>query len=84
MGVESKLPELSFDGFVEFLIQYANTLWNGTLTSVEKHLIAIELSERLLSHIKQVNKDKKLMFSLKHFHGNNYLVTGNTEQEELL
>jgi hypothetical protein len=26
--LETKLPELSFDGFIEFLLQYCHQLWN--------------------------------------------------------
>ena len=81
---ETKLPELSFDGFVEFLLQYAHQLWNMTQFANEKPLLAIELSERLLEHIRQVNESKRLMIPTRHFHGQKYLLPGNQQEQELL
>ena len=74
---ETKLPELTFDGFVEFLLQYAHQLWNMSQFGGEKPLLAIELSERLLTHIKQVNAEKRLMIPARHFQGNKYLLPNN-------
>jgi len=81
VGIETKFSELSYEGFVEFLLQYAHSLWND---NTARQLLAVELSEKLLEHLKHVNKERRLMISLKHFVGNNYLASGNPEEEEML
>ena len=42
-------------------------------------MLAVELAEKLVEHIKVVNDEKRLMLAKKHFLGSDYIVQGDAE-----
>jgi hypothetical protein len=54
------------------------------MNTLDKQLLAVELGEKLFEAIKRTNEEKRLMISLKHFVGNDYLAADNPEELGML
>ena len=66
---KSMVSELSFDGFVEYLLQHANQYFNVHLHMREKRKkqTAVELTESLVGWIRDVNEERNLRLNKRYF-----------------
>ena len=66
---KSKVAELTYEGFVEYLVQHAHQYWNVHKNFYEdkKNQTAIELTDSLVAWIKDVNEERSLRLNKKFF-----------------
>ena len=84
MGVQkSKVSELSYDGFVEYLLQHAHQYFNVHRNLFENHefMTAAELSKALVSAIRDVNDKKNLRLNQRYF---DEAGTTNPQEKQLI
>ena len=66
---KSKVSELSYEGFVEYLLQHAHQYFNvhRNLYENNEFMTAAELSKALVSWIRDVNTKKNLRLNQRYF-----------------
>ena len=80
---KSKVSELSFEGFVEYLVQHAHQYYNVHKNFFEKkkNMTAIELTNNLVDWIKNVNEERNLRLNRRHFENGG---TVDPQEQQLL